>query len=64
MDEVLLSNLTDEQKALLTMLAYVNYDRSKLNKISKNKFLTISDLYQAPKIIHNKIIKEETEMSG
>ena len=35
MEEVLLNTLTDEQKALLTRLAYIDYDRDKLKTLSK-----------------------------
>lgn len=44
--DTLLNNLTDEQRALLTRLAYVNYDRKKLKELSKSGKATISDLEQ------------------
>lgn len=47
--DILLDNLTDEQKALLTRLAYVDYDRNKLKTLSKRGNVTLSDLEQALK---------------
>lgn len=47
--ENLLNNLTDEQKALLTKLAYVDYDRDKLKLLSQKGNVTISDLAEALK---------------